>query len=213
MRGSNGGNTESTLFGVYTHSWFVQEVIKNWPVGEGIHLPPVHEYKTKTMRFQTFSTKWYIGGLNALSIRQMRRGGGGGFVWPPSTWLVSHFAQLCIGQTSILIFAVFSIVIILTKMSIFSVPSKSSVLIRYPAWTQVFKSLRWRWSPGAWSRTKETHLDSNFNYHFLSVLIWVVVSCHAQMLLFLKVGLILKCSLHGTSIEFCYVKYGFLFKN
>ena len=44
------------------------------------------------------------------------------------------------------------------------------------------------------------------------MLIWVGVSCHAQLLLFLKVGLILKCSLHGTSIEFCYVKYGFLFK-
>ena len=44
------------------------------------------------------------------------------------------------------------------------------------------------------------------------MLIRVVVSCHAQLLLFLKVGLILKCSLHGTSIEFCDVKYGFLFK-
>ena len=69
-------------------------------------------------------------------------GGGGSSDPPPPGWLVTlHHYDLDKHQYQFLV--VFSIVIIMTMMSIFSVASKSNVLIRYPAaWTQVFKSLR-----------------------------------------------------------------------
>ena len=74
-------------------------------------------------------------------------GGGGGGVRPTPLhlggWLVTlHHYDLDNHKYFIIFFVVISIVIIMTEMSIFSVASKSSVLIRYPACTQVFKSLR-----------------------------------------------------------------------